>query len=317
MPLEYFIFPHDSAKSRIDWKPTPDMIHFYAQTFGEYPFLDEKYGMAEFGWTSGAMEHQTLTSIGYLLLTGDNRYDDVTAHELSHHWWGDAVTLKNWDNIWLNEGFASYCEALWEENQHGKNAYFDYMKNFDYGYFSGTIYAPQGSIEEPAIYATVYQKGAWVLHMLRGLLGDEIFFKSIREYYDRYKYKNAETSDLVAVFEEISGQKLDWFFDEWVYKGTGRPHYEASWKFEDFAGQNNSGAYSVKLRLKQVQTDRDIYKMPVKVTVATDAGSQDFSIFNDTKDQTFLLTVNSKPKDVIIDRDGWLLKKVSKGKYEN
>ena len=317
MPVVYYVFPRDSAKSRIDWKPTPDMIHYFAKTFGEYPFLNEKYGMAQFGWTSGAMEHQTLTSMGYLLITGDNRYDDVVSHELSHHWFGDAITLKNWDNIWLNEGFASYCEALWEENLHGKDTYLTYMKNFDYGYFSGTIYAPQGSIEDPAVYATVYQKGAWVLHMLRAVLGDDIFFKSIREYFDRFKYKNAETSDLINVFEEISGQKLDWFFDEWVYKGTGRPKYEYSWKAEDFSGQQNSGAYSVHIRLKQTQTDWDVYKMPVKITIETEKGTQDFTVFNNTKDQPILLTVDSKPKDVYIDREGWILKKVTKGKYEN
>src|SRR5204863_3824188 len=120
-------------------------------------------------------------------------YDNVVVHEMAHQWFGDAVTLKNWKNIWLNEGFASYCEALWEENINGKQAYFEYMKNFDYGFFSGTVYAPDGFIDSPPIYATVYQKGAWVLHMLRGVLGDEVFFKAMRTYYDRFKYKNAET----------------------------------------------------------------------------------------------------------------------------
>ncbi|MGH2574403.1 MAG: M1 family aminopeptidase, partial [Ignavibacteria bacterium] len=299
----------------IDWRETPEMIRLYAKTFGEYPFINEKYGMAQFGWTSGAMEHQTLTSMGYLLITGDGKYEHVVAHELSHHWFGDAVTLADWDNIWLNEGFATYSEALWEEYKRGKQAYFDYMKQYDYGYFRGTVYAPEGFVSDFTIYATIYQKGGWVLHMLRGMLGDDVFFKAIREYYERYKYKNATTQNFVAVVEEVSGQTLDWFFDQGVYKGTGRPKYEYSWKFEDFQDQPNSGAFTVRLQLKQVQTDWDVYKMPIQVTVVTENGEKDFTVFNDTKEQTFLLTVDSKPKEVKIDKDGWILKKIAKGKY--
>ena len=318
MPVMYFAFPKDSAKARVDWKPTPEMIKYYSETFGEYPFIDEKYGLVQFGWTSGAMEHQTITSYGYLLVTGDNRYDFVAAHELAHHWFGDAVTLKDWKNIWLNEGFASYSESLWKEHIGGKTAYFDHMKGFDYGYFSGTVYDPKGFIDNPAIYATIYQKGAWVLHMLRGVLGDELFFKAVRAYYEKYKYSNAETSQLVEVFEEYYGSKLDWFFDQWVYKGTGRPKYEYSWKFEDFQGQKGSGAYTVRLQLKQVQKEDeiDLYKMPIKVTIVTEAGDKEFTVFNDTRDQSFLLTVDSTPKEVLIDKDGWILKKVAKGTYE-
>lgn len=318
MPVVYYAFPKDSAKARIDWKPTPEMIKYYSETFGEYPFIDEKYGLAQFGWTSGAMEHQTITSYGYLLVTGDNRYDFVNAHELAHHWFGDAVTLKDWKNIWLNEGFASYCEALWMEHTGGMSAYFAHMKGFDYGYFSGTVYDPKGFIDNPAIYATIYQKGAWVIHMLRGVMGDEKFFAAVKAYYEKYKYSNAETSDLVAIMEEYHGSSLEYFFNQWVYKGTGRPKYEYSWKFEDFQGQKGSGAYTVRLNLKQVQKEEEIevYKMPVKITVVTEAGDKEFTVFNDQKEQSILLTVDSTPKEVLIDKDGWILKKVAKGSYE-
>jgi len=316
MPVVYYVFPRDSAKSRVDFKQVPEMIKLFSETFGEYAFVDEKYGMAEFGWTSGAMEHQTITSYGYLLITGDNRFDYVAAHELSHHWFGDAVTLKDWRNIWLNEGFASYCESLWEEHTGGMDAYLEHMKGFDFGFFSGTVYDPKGFIDNPAVYATVYQKGAWVLHMLRGVLGDELFFKAIRAYYEKYKYRNAETQDLQDVFEEIYGDKLDWFFDEWVYSGTGRPKYEYSWKFEDFQDQKGL-AYTVRLNLKQVQNnDIDVYKMPVRITVVTAGGDKEFTVFNDKREQSILLTVDSTPKEVIIDKDGWILKKAAKGTYE-
>lgn len=317
MPVDYFAFPKDVDKAKIDWKSTPEQIKFLSEKFGEYPFIDEKYGIAQFGWTSGAMEHQTITSYGYLLITGDNRYEHVAVHELAHHWFGDAVTLENWKNIWLNEGFASYCEALWSEYKSGKNAYFSYMKGFDYGYFSGTVYAPDGFIDNMAIYATIYQKGAWVLHMLRGVMGDEAFFNAVRAYYEKYKYKNANTEQLVQIMEEYHGSKLDWFFEQWVYKGTGRPRYEYSWKFEDFQGQKGSGKYTVRLQLNQVQKqDLEIYKMPLRITVVTAAGDKEFTVFNDLREQAFNFTVDSEPKEIIIDKDGWVLKKVAKGTYE-
>jgi aminopeptidase N len=319
MPVVYYAFPKNYEKARYDWERTPEMIRLYSKLFGEYPFIDEKYGMAEFGWTSGAMEHQTITSMGYLLQTGDRTYESVVAHELAHHWWGNAVTLKDWKNIWLNEGFATYSEALWEEHLNGKAAYLKYMKAKDYGYFSGTVYSPKGFIDNYVVYATVYQKGAWVLHMLRGVMGDEKFFDAIRAYYERYKYKNAETYQLVEICEEFYGSKLDWFFDQWVYTGTGRPRYEYSWKKEEFQDQKGSGKYTVRVRLKQVQDDKQfpVYKMPVKITVNTKFGEQEFTVFNNERDQTFQFVTDSEPKEVIIDKDGWILKKIAKGSYEN
>ncbi len=318
MPIVYYAFPKDSAKARIDWKTTPEIVKYYSEIFGEYPFIDEKYGNAQFGWSSGAMEHQTITSYGYLLITGDNRYEFINAHEIAHHWFGNAVTLKDWKNIWLNEGFASFSEALWKEHKAGMPAYFSHMKGFDYGYFSGTVYDPKGFIDNPAIYATIYQKGAWILHMLRGIMGDENFFAAVRAYYERFKYKNAETADLVRIMEEFHGSSLEYFFNQWVYKGTGRPKYEYSWKFEDFQGQKGSGAYTVRLMLKQVQKDEniDVYKMPVKITVVTASGDKEFTVFNDQKEQSILLTVDATPKEILIDKDGWILKKVAKGTYE-
>jgi aminopeptidase N len=312
MPVVYYAFPKDSLHAYNDWKNTPEMIRFFAKIYGEYPFINEKYGMVEFGWMMGAMEHQTITAMGYTLVTGNNTYEDVVAHELAHQWFGNAVTLKDWKNIWLNEGFATYSEALWHEHKGGKEAYFEQMKKTDYGYFSGTVYDPKGYIFSPAVYATVYQKAGWVLHMLRGVLGDSVFFSAVREYYKKFEFKNAETSDLKAVFEEASGQNLDWFFDQWVYKGTGRPKYEYSWKFEDFPGTDK---HTVKLNIKQVQSDYDIYKMPIKIDIMTTLGPKEFTVFNELRDQTFILTVDATPKEVYIDKDGWILKKIAKGKY--
>ncbi len=122
MPLVYFVYPELYQKAVEDFSVTKDMLIFYSQIFGEYPFVDEKYGMAVFPW-GGGMEHQTLTSYGAGLVRGDHRYDYLNAHELAHQWFGDQITMRYWSHIWLNEGFASYAEALWFENLGGEQAY--------------------------------------------------------------------------------------------------------------------------------------------------------------------------------------------------
>jgi aminopeptidase N len=119
MPVDYYVYPEHLSNAQVSFTPMVDMITFYAQTFGEYPFVADKYGMSEFNW-GGAMEHSTNTSYGTALVNGGHNYDFVMAHELAHQWWGDAVSPRTWANIWLNEGFASYCEALWAEHIGGR-----------------------------------------------------------------------------------------------------------------------------------------------------------------------------------------------------
>jgi aminopeptidase N len=313
MPVEYYSYPNLTEKAKYDWANTVEMIELYSQLFGEYPFLDEKYGMATFGWTSGAMEHQTLSSMGYLTLTGNGYFEPVVAHELAHQWFGDAISPESWRDIWLNEGFASYSEALWEEHKNGKEGMVKYLRKEDYGFFLGTIYDPQNDIFSP----TVYQKASWVLHMLRGIVGDEDFFKILRTYYDEYKYKTANTYQFIEVCERVSGQDLSYFFEEWIFKGTGRPSYEYSWVADEYDGQEGTDTYMLRLTVEQKQNKKDnweLFKMPIKVTVVTDKGEEELTFFNDQKKQVFAHPITGKPTKVYLDKDSWILKKVKEVK---
>ncbi|MBS1494416.1 MAG: M1 family metallopeptidase [Bacteroidetes bacterium] len=301
MPVSYYAFPAYEEDARIDWARTPEMINFYSSIFGEYPFVNEGYGMAMFGWINGAMEHQTISSMGYNTVTGNQVFDKIVVHELAHQWFGDAVTPVSWKDIWLNEGFATYAEALWVEYNDGKVSLSNYMNRLDNGYFYGTLYNPEVNLFGP----TVYNKGGWCLHMLRGVTGDSLFFDILRDYYSRYKYKNASTTDFKVVCEKIYGKELDWFFNEWIIKGTGRPEYECNLK------QNGS---RFEINLKQIQSD-DVYKMPVTFRIETQSDVKNFTFFNNEREQVFTGEIQGKVKKLTLDPDNYILKKVKKVTY--
>ncbi len=293
MPLVYYAYPEHLDRALSDWAFTPDVITFFAQLFGEYPFVDEKYGMAEYAW-SGAMEHQTMTSMGAYLLNLDEPADWVVVHELAHQWWGDWVTCGTWRDIWLNEGFATYCEALWAEHVAGPDSLKQNMLAKKYDSFSGSIYDPNFIFN-----STVYKKGAWVLHMLRHLVGDERFFNALRNYGERHAYGNAVTEDLRASFEETAAMSLDWFFDQWVY-GTGRPTYRVLW--------NPVRETEAIVEVRQTTTGGDYFKMPIDACFELEGGGEFRTVLWDSlPEQFFTVELPGPAERLRIDPDAWLL----------
>jgi hypothetical protein len=304
IPVIYYVYPEYLSQAQSTYPVTPSMIQFFAQTFGEYPWVQEKYGMAHFTW-GGAMEHQTCTSILYSWYA-----DWVICHELSHQWWGDYITCHNWHHIWLNEGFASYCEALWEEHLYGIGNYHTYMGSMKYT-SGGTIYIADTTDAWNIFGSIVYDKGAWVLHMLRHVVGDSTFFDILRAYYSEYPYGVAMTEDFKGVCEQVSGMDLDYFFQEWIY-GTYYPKYRFSW-ISQSAG---SGYYDVYLHIDQTQTTPPTYfTMPVDVTITAGGLDTTIVVFNDPRHKDFQLRVYGSPSNLRLDKDEWILRTTTLTSY--
>ena len=293
MPLDFYNYPESVAGVAAVQAKVKDMIAAYASRMGEYPFFAEKYGHAEFPF-GGGMEHQTCTSIGAFP-------EYVVAHELMHQWWGDMVTCRDFHHIWLNESFATYGEALWAEANGGYAAYkADLMLNRYLG--AGSIWVPDASNETRVFDSNLsYDKGSWVLHMLRHILGDTKFFAALNAYRTTWAYKSATTEDFRDACEAVSGRDLHPFFQQWIY-GEYYPSYSAAW-----TSTPAGGGHDVTLTLKQTQSWQ-LFTMPVDVTVTTASGETTFVVPDSLASQVVVLHVSAAPVTVTIDRDDWILK---------
>jgi len=298
MPLEYWMYPPSATEPIMEvWNRTADMIDIFGEYYGKYPFSEEKYGMAQFGW-GGAMEHQTCSSMGSF---GEN----TIAHELAHQWWGDLVTCSNFHHIWINEGFATYSEALYWGAVNGEEAYHAHMAS-KVNDVNSSVYRPDtSSVGAIFSYSMVYQKGAWVLHMLRHVVGDETFFASLAAYREAFQFRTASTEDFQGVVEEVWGQDLEWFFDQWIY-GIGRPSYRWWWSASTADEFGNS---QVTVHVDQIQgSSLPTFKMPIDLSFGDGTNEANMVIWDSLRAQDFNITLNFVPTELSFDENEWILK---------
>lgn len=300
VPVIHYVYPEDSANAVADFAIIPEAISYFSSLYGPYPF--EKFGFNESG-VSGAMEHQTNVSMGSGFITGTGAYEWLYVHELSHMWWGDMVTLVDWRHCWLNEGFATYSEPLWWEYLYGKPGLQSYVESLQNQYLAWEGAGNTFPVFDPPLAhlfsTTTYEKGACVLHMLRFLIGDSLFFATLQTYGNTYRYGNVSTDDFSAVAEGVSGEELTWFFDQWIY-GGGSPRFLYT-VFHD----GNSDSISV-LTLSQSNT-QTAYDMPCEFLLVSGADSllDTITIRSYGQEDFYLLP---GPLDTIIpDEFGWIL----------
>ncbi|MEO0091631.1 MAG: M1 family aminopeptidase [candidate division WOR-3 bacterium] len=312
--IKYYIWRNDSGLSVTAFQNVLDMMNFYVGLYGQYPF--EKYGMnAVYPFMWGGMENQTMTMIHRNWLIGN---DDGIAHELSHMWFGDKVTCFGWQHVWLNEGFATYCDALYMKHLLGQASFISLMNQRANSYFNedNTIRFPLYNPPFNYIFSWghEYCKGSWILHMLRYLEGDTtdmpgIFFQAMRVYLDSFAYKNATTDDYKRIHEQVTGLDLDWFFSEWIYQ-AGYPKYYYSWQI---VPTSIPEVYFVIVQINQNNGSNApaIFHMPLQIRfTGTNLDTTiTIPVTSNPQVDTFEFAFNRLPSSVTLDPNNWILKR--------
>jgi aminopeptidase N len=266
--------------------------------FGEYPFAAEKYGHTEFSWPGG-MEHQTNS---FILDPGPN----LMAHELAHQWFGDKVTCATWSDLWLNEGPATYYGSFLHLEQNFPNIYRSNLRNVNNSVTSqpgGSVYVAD-TLDVARLFSNrlTYNKGALVLHMLRGVIGDSSFFRGMRRYLDdpALSYGFARTADLLRNMEAESGRDLDTFFRKWIY-GEGFPMYLLRWS------QNRNQWVKINLYQSTSHPSVNFFEMPVRVVLRGDNKDSSFILDHTSSGQEFWIKPTFEVDTILVDPDYWIL----------
>ncbi len=297
LPYYSYSLPGNTAAMSAFQTLGPQSLTILTNRYGTYPYVNEKMGCADFGW-SGAMEHQT-----FAMFSSDFHTDWVIAHETAHQWWGDMITCRTFHHIWINEGFATYSEPLYFEAAAGTTAYHNYLQTMKF-LGPGSIYVENLTQNEIYDSNLSYDKAGWVLHMLRGVYGDSAFFQGVRAFANsEFRYGTATTQDFINVVSASIGEDISWFMNEWIY-GEGHPDYEYSWQCRP----DGLGDYIVDLFIEQVQTTPTVFRMPIKTRITTTAGIIDTVINNFGRFVAYSLPFADSVTTIALDPQQWILR---------
>lgn len=309
VPLTYAVFPEDVARAQYDFATVPDMMAYFQSIFGPYPF--DKYGMVAVDpFVVRGMEHQSMTTIVLAWLTGDRANEPGFAHELAHQWFGDELTPHAWSDIWLNEGFATYGELMYRQHAHGDSAFRAALRQGRALYFGEDATARYPIFDPPRdlnghdylFGLAVYYKGAWVLHMLRSMLGDAAYTQILQTYVQRHAYGSVSTPDFQQVCEEVSGESLQWFFDQWVYQ-AGYPQLQTV----ALGSQHDDGSVWINVGITQAQTNAPLFRLPMAVRVTTPLGDTTVTQTITGVTASYYFPVRAWPTSIVLDPDFTLL----------
>jgi aminopeptidase N len=301
--LSYYLYPKDRDNGPRDYGRALRIAEFLTSTVGPYPY--EKLALVESSTQFGGMENSSNIFFDENAYDGSGKLEGTVAHEIAHQWFGDSVTESDWHHLWLSEGFATYFGALFYEHADGRERFLEVMRGARDRYMKDA-----GSVARPVIDPSVtdlfkllnrnsYEKGAWVLHMLRHVVGDEKFFEAVRDYYRQNRDRNALTDDFRRASELRSGRQLEWFFREWLYE-PGFPAYEAVWHWDE-------RSKSLRLRVRQTQKGAP-FRMPLDVELRAGGEARRMKIDVNERESAFDLKLDAKPDSVALDPDEWVLK---------
>ena len=320
-PIQTWVYAQDRDAGFHDFAvPTKQAMEFYGDMVGPYSY--EKLANVQSNSVGGGMEAATAIFYGDASVTGerDVRWRNVIIHEVAHQWFGNAVTEYDWDDVWLSEGFATYFTLLFIEHQYGRDEFIERLKvsrdrirdfmaeNPDYRIVHDNLSDMSRVTSGPG----TYQKGSWVLHMLRGVVGEDAFWAGIQAYYREFQDGNATTADFRRAMEEASGLDLRTFFDQWLYRG-GWLEYEGGWSYDAAAG-------AIHIDIRQVHDERHTFRMPVEVAIHLPPdGPLEGGVHGatrpprvevldvDGRQGRFTIPVPAEPFDVVFDPNTWLL----------
>jgi len=296
---------------------TKEMLDFFSDRFG-VPYPWEQYAQSAVDdFVASGMENVSATTLAArdmihaeLAWEKPEAADSLISHEMTHQWFGDLVTCKDWTNTWLNEGFATFGATLWEEHYYGADASsYRYWREQNSWMQSRELYPipiVTRDINDSVEYVgNVYDKAGWVIHMLRGQLGDEAFFRALKHYLEANRLQNVVSADLAKAVEESSGTNVDQFFDQWIY-GAGAPRFTVRSTYDE-AGKKVS--LSVK-QTQKVEGHVGLFRVPVDIAITTSKSEKIFPIEISKADETFTFVVDGPPQMVLFDKGDKILKSV-------
>jgi aminopeptidase N len=316
LPLSYWVYPKDADKVGPTYGKTPAMVEFFNKTYGyDYPW--QKYDQISVP-SGGGAESTSATAMTHRIMVDEKNEPEFSAigivsHELAHQWWGDLITLRSWAHTWLNESFATYSDYLYFRHDRGDdegalnlqgklNAYLREAKTRYVRPIVSDRYDQPGDMFD----SHTYPKGALVLHMLRQQLGDAAFFDTLKHFLHRYAFEAVDTADFIRSVKTVTGQNLDWFFDQWLFK-PGHPVFQVRSDWDP-------ARKVVVLKVAQVQDFTrgiPVFRVPVTVDVVNARGRSSSRVWIRQREETFELPSDTRPLLVRFDPENVLLKEIS------
>jgi aminopeptidase N len=324
VPVTYHVAPGREADARRTLGRTPEMLELFSRRFGvDYPY--PRYAqvfVADFIF--GGMENTTATTLTDTVLLDpraalDSDMEALVSHELAHQWFGDLVTCRDWGEGWLNEGFATYAEYLWREHAEGRDAadleldeWAEMYFGEDSGRYRRTIATKLYDEPIDIFDHHLYDKGGRVLHMLRGVLGDDAFFASLRHYLTKHRLGVVETRDLARAVDEATGVVVDWFFGQWVIDGAGHPELEVAMAWDPATRRVRT---SVEQKQK-VEGKTPLFRLPATLRFRVAGADRDVPVEIVDQQHTFFVPLDDEPSQMIFDPGRTLLASIKLDKPE-